>query len=447
MSFDLIVIGAGPAGYIAAERAGQAGKSVLLIEREEHLGGVCLNWGCIPTKTLLACSKAYYTATHGEAFGLAVDGARFQLDRAQERKRAVRDKLRAGVRALMKRFKVTVVRGAARILERGTVAVGDEEYHGRDILVCTGSRPATPPIPGVDQPHVYDSTGILGLETLPASLAIVGGGVIGVEFACFFAQVGVPVTVIEMCDEIVPGIDPDCAAALRKELAGKGVTFHLGATVTEIGTGDIRFTGADGAAHESDAAVVLVCTGRQANVEDLGLAACGVDHDRRGIRIDDRCRSNVPGIWACGDVTGTVMLAHVASRQAEVAVNTICGRTDHMRYRAVPGVVYTSPELAGAGLTEAQAAEHGIPVRTGTMPMQANGRFLAENEGRGLCKVVIHAETRQLLGVHLLGAAAGEIIHAACAMIEQEVRVDELREFVLPHPTAGEIVRDIAFTL
>ncbi|MDA3961338.1 MAG: dihydrolipoyl dehydrogenase [Planctomycetota bacterium] len=447
MNYDVIVIGAGPAGYIAAERAGQAGKKALLIEREEHLGGVCLNWGCIPTKTLLACSKAYYTATHGATFGVEIEKASFRLELAQTRKASVQDQLRAGIRALMKKYKVDVVQGEARIVARGQVAVGDEVYQGDNILVCSGSRPAAPPIPGADQAHVLDSTGILGLEKLPDSLAIIGGGVIGVEFACFFAQVGVPVTVIEMMDEIVPGIDIDCAKTLRQELTKKGITFELGAKVTGIGQGDISFTDKKGAEKTAAASTVLVCTGRVANVEGLGLAELGVDHDRRGIKIDTTCKTNVPGIWACGDVTGTVMLAHVASRQAEVAINTICGLSDHMRYRAIPGVVYTSPEIAGAGITEAQAKERDIPVKTAKLPLQINGRFLAEYEGRGLCKVVVHAETRQLLGVHIVGASASEIIHAACVMIESETRVDELKEFVLPHPTAGEIMRDAVFTI
>ena len=447
MDFDVIVIGAGPAGYIAAERVGQAGRTALLIEREEHLGGVCLNWGCIPTKTLLASAKVYYQATHGEAYGVHVEQASFQLEKAMARKSQVQNQLRQGIRGLMKKYGVEVVQGEAKIVAKDAVVVGDTTYRASNILVCTGSRPARPPIPGIDLPHVVDSNGFLELTELPARLVVIGGGVIGVEFACFAASVGVDVQVIEMAPEITPGIDTDVAKTLRQELSKKGVNFSLGARVSEITADGVRYVDAKGEQAQAAADCVLVCTGRVPNTEHLGLEACGVAVERGGIVIDSQCRTNVPGIYAAGDCTGKVMLAHVGSRQAEVAVNTMLGRRDTMRYQAIPAVIYTSPEVAAVGMTEAEAKRLGIPVDSAKMPLQANGRFLAEFEGRGLCKVVVHRDTRQVLGVHLIGASCSEIIHGAATMVETETRVQELAEIIFPHPTVSEVVRDTVFQL
>jgi len=446
-SFDLIVIGGGPAGYVAAERAGAHGKKVLLIEREAHLGGVCLNWGCIPTKTLLNSAKVFYQATHSRELGIVVEGATFDLTAAQKRKQQVQDGLRNGIRGLMKKYKVTVVAGEARLVGRGQVAVGDVQYMGTDILIATGSRPAKPPIPGADQKHVVDSTGILGLTALPKQLVIVGGGVIGVEFACIFASVGVSVTVIELLPEITPGIDLAAAKLLRNELTAKGVQFHLGHKVARIDADAVVHVDAADKEQRSAADLVLVCVGRTPNTQGLGLEAAGVDTQRGSIVTDDRCRTNVPGIWAAGDCTSKLMLAHVASRQAEVAVDAICGGHDRMRWRAIPSVIYTSPEVACVGLNLAQAEKEGIPAQQASWPLAANGRFLAEGSSKGLCLAVFHKQTRQLLGVTLVGGSCSEMIGGFAAAIEAELRVDELTQTVFPHPTVSEAVRDAAWTL
>lgn len=444
--FDIIIIGAGPGGYVTAERAGAAGKKVCLIEREEHLGGVCLNWGCVPTKTLLASSKAYYSATHSEAFGVTAEGVKFHLDKAQARKKQVQDGLRAGIKGLMRKFKVEVIRGSATLTAKDTVQVGDRRITATDIIIATGSRPAKPPIPGADLPHVVDSSGILEVATLPKQLAIVGGGVIGLEFACFFAQVGVKVHVIEFLPEIAPSVDAEVAKTLRGELEAKGVVFHLGHKVEKI-TADAVI--AKGAAEPVSipADQVLVCTGRSPNTEGLGLDKLGVELRRGAIAVDDLCRTNVPGIWAIGDVNAKFMLAHVASRQGEVVVNTICGQQDRMRYKAIPAVIYTSPEVAGVGITEAQAKADAIPVEVVKWPFAANGRFLAEYGGKGFLKAILHKDTHALLGVHAIGGAVSEMSFGWAAMIEAEFTVKELKELVFPHPTVNEALRDAVFTL
>lgn len=446
MTHDIIIIGAGPGGYIAAERAGHHGLKVLLIEKNK-LGGVCLNEGCIPSKTLLNSAKIFHYAQHGSAYGVKAEGVTFDFAAVQQRKTKVMDTLRGGIEGLMKKFKVEVIRGDARLLPGGKVSVGDQVYEGKNILIATGSSPAKPPIPGIDLPGVVNSTGILNLEKLPRNLVVIGGGVIGCEFACFFGSVGVPVTVIEMLPEICPPIDPAIAKVLRTELEKKNVTFHTGATVKEITDTHVVFT-KDGKDEKIERDIVLVSTGRSPNVAGLGFEEAGLDFDRRGIKIDDRCRTNLPGVWAIGDVTGKTWLAHSASRMGEVVVNNILGHRDVMRYHAIPGVVYTNPEVAAVGLSEDSAKKQGIPVKVGKMPMTANGRYLAEHDGeRGQVKVLLHAETGVLLGVHMIGAACSEMIFGAAAMIEMEFRAKEIKELVFPHPAVSEVIRDTIFSM
>ncbi len=448
MSYDLIVIGAGPGGYVSAERAGHMGKKVLLIEKK-FLGGVCLNWGCIPTKTLLASAKAYYSATHSEAFGVTVDNAIFNLEQAQNRKGGIIEGMRKGIAGIMKKAKVDVVTGDAVLLPNKTVQVttesGVEEYSASNILIATGSSPARPPIPGADQAHVLDSTGILNIDTLPKQLAVIGGGVIGIEFACFFGSLGIPVTVIEMLPAICPGIDADNVKILQAELAKKNVTVHVNARVTGISERSVSFNKND-ADEMVDADCVLLATGRTPNIESLQKA--GLDITRSGVTIDEHCRTNLPDVYACGDVTGKIMLAHVASRQGEVAVNTMFGKDDHMRYNAIPGVIYTSPEVAGIGATEEQAQEQGLNFKAVKLPMGVSGRYQAENDKvRGQVKVIVNLDNNTILGVHMVGNLASEIIHSAAFMIETEMRVDDIKEMVFPHPTVCEVIRDALFLL
>jgi len=355
MKYDFAVIGAGPAGYVAAKKAAGAGLKTLLVEKKK-LGGVCLNEGCVPSKTLLQAAKTYHHAKHGSVFGVSVDGLSFDFPKAHAHKNGVMDKMRDGIAGLMKKYKVDVVEGEAVLQQKRKIVINGEEHEADNILICTGSSPAVPPIPGIDQDHVVDSTGILNRESLPKRLIVVGGGVIGCEFACMYASVDVPVTVLEAMPEICPNLDAEIAATLRTELEKKGVEFQLGSKVEEIGKSTVTYNDGSGS-KEIEGDLVLVATGRRPNVSDLGFEDIGLEFSPRGIKVDDKGATNLPGVWAAGDVTGRAWLAHAASRMAEVVVNNITGRTDRMRYDAMPAVVYTSPEVAVVGLTKEEAEE------------------------------------------------------------------------------------------
>ncbi|WP_455382686.1 dihydrolipoyl dehydrogenase [Salinispira pacifica] len=452
--FDLIIIGAGPGGYIAAERAGSLGKRVLLIEKEE-IGGVCLNRGCIPTKTLLAASKLYTHAREGSRFGVTAEGVRFDLAAAMAHKRKTVETLRRGIASKMKRFGVTVRKGEARYLgaDGGSrVQVGEEVFVAPRVIVATGSSPALPPIAGLkeafDRNIVVTSTELLEIEKLPRTLVIIGGGYIGMEFASFFGALGTEVTVVEMMDEIVPIMDRSFASTLRKSV--KGVRYELGARVERIENGTVHFNrGGEQGSVGGD--LVLVSVGRRPNVDGLGLREAGIDIDRVGIRVDEYLRTNLPGVYAIGDVTGKSLLAHSASRMGEVAVRhmfldergTGGRRTGPMSYHAIPWVVFTSPEVAGCGMTEEQAGAEKRQIEVATLPMAASGRYLAEHPGeRGSCKVIVDAESRVVLGVHMIGSGSSELIFGAAVMIESELRVQDVRDIVFPHPTVSEVLRD-----
>ena len=384
---------------------------------------------------------------HSEAYGVRATGVEFDLTKVMARKTQVMDTLRNGIAGLMRKSKIEVVLGTAKLQAERKVEINGQIYQAKNILISTGSSPAKPPIPGCDLPGVLDSTGILNLEKLPKSVVIIGGGVIGCEFACFFGSVGVPVTVIEMLPEICPQMDKDLTKNLRGELSKKNVTFHTGAKVLEITADTVRFE-KEGKPESVARDIVLVSTGRMPNVKGLGLEELRLDFDQRGIRVDDRCATNVPGIWAAGDCTGKAWLAHTATRMGEVAVNNMSGRPDRYRSNAIPGVVYTVPEIATVGLGEDEAKKAGIPVKVGKMPMSASGRYLAEHaEERGQVKVILHAETGVLLGVHMIGGACSEMIWGAAALIEAEFRAKEIEEIVFPHPTVSELIRDTIFTI
>ncbi len=442
--YDIIVVGAGPGGYIAAERAGAQGKSVLLVEKA-HLGGVCTNEGCIPTKSLLNAAKQYVHGLEADKFGVHFENARFELSEAMAWKQDVIETLRKGIAYLMKKNKVDVVMGAAEFLDRQTVRVNGQTYQGHNLIIATGSSAAVPPIPGVkDNPAVLTNREILEIEQLPKRIIIIGGGYIGMEFACFFSSVGVDVQVIEMMPEIVPMMDAEFAVLLRKSIPGIG--YHLGAKVESINGNQVTFS-KDGKSNTLQADLILMSVGRRPNVE--GLEKLGLDIRRTGIKVNEQMQTNLPNVYAIGDVNGESMLAHSASRMAEVAVNTICGKPDRMRYQAVPWVVYTMPEVAGCGLTEQDAKVRGLRVKTTTMQMRANGRFLAEygKQSPGLCKVVVDADTNIVKGIHLLGATSSEIIYGAAVILETELRVQDIQDIIFPHPTVSEIIRDTMWEL
>jgi dihydrolipoamide dehydrogenase len=443
MMYDLIVVGAGPAGYIAAERAGAVGKTVLLIEKS-HLGGVCTNEGCIPTKSLLNAAKQYVHGLEAGQFGVHFESARFDLAEAMVWKQNVIETLRKGITYLMKKNNVEVINGEAEFLDRQTIQVNGQTYQGQHLIIATGSSAAIPPIPGSDSPHVVTNREILQITKLPKKLVIIGGGYIGMEFASFFSNVGVDVDVVEMMPEIVPMMDVDFAKILRKSM--RNVTFHLGAKVETIDNDRVTFV-VNEKSESLQADLILMSVGRCPNVQ--GLEHLGLDIHPQGIRVNETMQTNLPNVYAVGDVNGESLLAHSASRMAEVAVNVICGNKDRMRYHAIPWVVYTLPEVAGCGLTEQEARKQGIAVKTATMQMRANGRFLAEygKQSPGLCKVVVDAETDVLKGVHLLGAVSSEMIYGVAAMIEAELRVQDIQEIIFPHPTVSEIIKDTLWEL
>ncbi|VGO23027.1 dihydrolipoyl dehydrogenase [Pontiella sulfatireligans] len=443
--YDVIIIGAGPGGYEMAERAAHKGQKVLLIEKK-YLGGVCLNWGCIPTKTLLNSAKHYVHAKEAPEFGVTTGEVKFDLSVAMAWKEDVIKTLRGGIAGMMKKNKVEVLFGEAKLLGSRKVEVAGTVYEADNVVIATGGSPFVPPIPGADQPHVMTSKEILSVETMPKSLVVIGGGVIGVEFASFFSSLGVKVDVIEMLDEIIPFMDNGQAVAFRKALKGK-VDFNLGCRVTAIDGHDVKYTTKAGEEKSINADIVLMSVGRAPNLSGMGLEEAGLDFDRRGIKTDDQQRTNLPNVFAIGDVTGKSQLAHSATRMGEVALNTILGKKDRFRTNAIPWAVYSMPEIAGCGMTEDQAKEAGHNVETASLPLIMSGRFLAENgkKGAGSVKVVVDADTKALLGVHMFGGLCSEMIWGAAAMIEAELRVQDIQEIVFPHPTVGEVIRSTMF--
>ncbi len=446
--FDIAIIGGGPAGYVAAERAGAKGLGVVIFDKRA-LGGVCLNEGCIPTKTLLNSAKILESAREAGKYGVRAENIVADFGQIMKRKDKVVRKLVAGVEAKMKHVKAEVVRAEAVIKEkRGdtiTVSAGGEDYQAASLLVCTGSEAAVPPIPGLDPAMVVTNREILQLKELPASLVIIGGGVIGTEFADFFNAMGTKVTVIEMLPEILTGVDEDIAAFVRKEFTQRGIDYHLNAKVTSLKGKEVFFEKA-GQTFSVTGDQVLLSVGRRANVKGIGLENIGVEFTPKGIKVDQHCRTNIPNVYAAGDITGFSLLAHTASREGEVAVNHITGRKDTMRYDAIPGVVYTHPEIAGVGLTEVAAKAKGIDVEIRRLPMAYAGRFIAENEGKdGFCKVIAGKKYGEILGVHMVGGACSEMIWGACALIEAQLRVKDVQEIVFPHPTVSEIIKETIF--
>jgi len=460
MKYFLAIIGGGPAGYTAAEKASKAGKDVILFE-QNAVGGTCLNVGCIPTKSLLYGAKQYYNATHAAKYGVTAENVTFDFAAMQKRKTIVVRKLVAGIKQRLNNEHCTLVSGAAKVLDSirqvWRIECNGETYEAENLLICTGSTNFVPPIPGIkDNPAIWDSTDALAATALPESIIIVGGGVIGMEFATLYHELGVPVTVIEAMPTILPNLDQDVVSVLLDKYRKAGINILTGTKVEKI-EGNEVFVQSPITNNQSpiSAERILVSVGRRANLQGLE-ALNDLELNRGAIVIDEFCKTNLPNVYACGDVTGKIMLAHVASRQAEVAVDHLLSTANSqlstsfnsqlstLNYNAIPSVVYTNPEIASVGITEAQAAELNITPEVRQLPMTFSGRFMAENEGEtGLCKMVIDSKTQMVLGVHMIGNPCSEFIAAASFAVRNGYTVPEFQQVVFPHPTVSEILHEI----
>ena len=444
MEYFLAIIGGGPAGYTAAEKASKAGKDVVLFE-QNAVGGTCLNVGCIPTKSLLYGAKQYYNATHAQKYGVTAENVTFDFAAMQKRKTIVVRKLVAGIKQRLNNEHCTLVSGAAQVLSRTdefvTIQCGEQTYEAENLLICTGSTNFVPPIPGIkDNPAVWDSTDALAAAELPKSIVIVGGGVIGMEFATLYHELGVPVTVIEAMPTILPNLDQEVVAVLLDKYRKAGINIL---TSTKVEAIEGQRLMANGQWLESDK--ILVSVGRRANLSGLE-ALNDLELNRGAIVIDEFCKTNLPNVFAAGDVTGKIMLAHVAARQAEVCIGRLLKQIPLQRiaYNAIPSVVYTNPEIASVGITEQQATELNITPEVRKLPMTFSGRFMAENEGEtGLCKMVIDSKTQMVLGVHMIGNPCSEFISAASFAVRNGYTVPEFQQVVFPHPTVSEILHEI----
>lgn len=446
IKYQVAIIGGGPAGYTAAEVAGKAGLSVVLFEKNS-LGGVCLNEGCIPTKTLLYSAKIYDYGRHASKYGVNVSESSFDLPKIISRKAKVVRKLVLGIKAKLMAQQVTIISGEAYIVDKNTIRCADETYQCEHLIICTGSQTVIPPIQGIEKVEYWTHRDALDNKELPHSLAIVGGGVIGMEFASFFSSLGVQVTVVEMMNEILNGIDRELAAALRAEYAKRGVKFLLGAKVTGLSQDEegihVCYQNADGAGSVC-ADKLLMSVGRRPVTEGFGLENLNLErNERKNICVDAHLRTSVPGVYVCGDLNGVSLLAHTAVREAEIAVKDILGESEEMSYQAIPGVVYTNPEVASVGKTEENLQSEGIAYRVVKLPMAYSGRFVAENEGtNGILKVLVD-DADTVLGVHILGNPASELIVLGGMMVEEHRKLAYFKRFVFPHPTVSEIFREL----
>lgn len=445
MKYDVAIIGGGPAGYTAAEKAAKGGLSTVLFEKNA-LGGVCLNEGCVPTKTLLYSAKTYDQIKHASKYAVSAENPSFDYPKIIARKNKVVKKLTAGIRMKMKESGVEVITGEAMIqgkTDEGNILIqcAEQVYEAKNLLVCTGSESVIPPIPGVNETEYWTSREALQSKELPASLIIIGGGVIGMEFASFFNSMGTEVQVVEMLDKILGPMDKELSDMLQAEYTKRGVKFYLGHKVTGIHGQEVTVE-KDGESFTLHGEKVLLSVGRRPVTKGFGLETLALEPFRNGIKVNEYMQTSLPNVYACGDITAFSLLAHTAVSEAEVAIDHILGKARAMSYKAIPGVVYTNPEIAGVGKTEEELQTSGTPYQVKKIPMAFSGRFVAENEmGNGVCKLIL-AEDGTLIGAHLLGNPASELIVIAGIAIEKGMKAEELTSFVFPHPTVGEILKE-----
>ncbi len=473
--YDVAILGGGPGGYLAAERLAEAHLRVALIEKGD-IGGTCLNIGCIPTKTLLNSAKLYTHAKESSPFGIETEGVRVNWQRTLEWKNEVVTRLRRSLELTLKKAGVEIVRGSGMLTGAKTIEVRPEtksqealsesagtasadlaptgplQLEADQIIIATGSSPILPPIPGtVGNPAIKDSTGLLSLSEIPQKLCIIGGGVIGVEFASLFSALGSRVTVIEMMDEIVPAMDPQMAMMLRNAL--KQVTFLRSTKVTAVNGNKVEYQTKTGEQGSVEADIVLMSVGRKANIEGWGAPEAGLEIKNRSIATDEHMCTNLPGVWAIGDVTGKSQLAHAAYRMAEVAVADILARRTGQHGpqifvpETVPWALYSMPEAAGVGYTESEAKAKGYEIEVIRSPYGVSGRFIAENgfSAPGSIKIIMEKDSQRLLGIHLLGPYASEHIWGLALALERRLPLSALQNMVFPHPTVSEVIREAAW--
>ncbi|MCL5110026.1 MAG: dihydrolipoyl dehydrogenase [Chloroflexi bacterium] len=449
--YNIAIVGSGPGGYVAAIRACQLGAKVAIIEKD-RIGGTCLNIGCIPTKALVTSAEVLETARQAKTFGVEVGEVGFNFAAIMERKQKVVNQMVSGVAQLLKANKVDIVEGTAKFATPNSLIVesgsGKREVQADNIIVATGSVSARPPLPGLDLPGVITSTEAIALEKVPERLVIIGGGYIGMEMACLYQSLGSKITIVEMLPSILTNTDEEIARRFHQLMRQRGVEINVNSPVKEIRQGEngqlsVVYTTGDGEkAVAGDK--VLVATGRVPYTEGLGLEQLGVSMNRRAVVANERMQTNVPGVWAIGDATGQIMLAHVAMYQGEVAVENILGHSRKADYRAVPGVIFTMPEIGSVGLTETQTKEQGIDVQVSKFPFTANGRATTLNETAGLVKMVCERSTGSILGVHIMGPRATDLIAEAVLAIQMEALAEDLVLTIHGHPTLPEALHEAA---
>ena len=455
-SFDVIVIGAGPGGYVAAIRASQLGLKVAIVERE-HLGGICLNWGCIPTKALLRSAEVFHQMQHAKDYGLAADNITADLDAIVKRSRGVAKQLNQGVTHLMKKNKITVHMGEGTLTGPGTLEVkgekGSETLTAKHIIVATGARARDLPFAPADGKRVWTYRHAMTPPEMPTKLLVIGSGAIGIEFASFYNDIGADVTVVEMMDRIVPVEDADVSAFLEKALTKQGITIKTGAALEELKVGakgvSAKIKGKDGKVEASEYSHVIVAVGIQPNTENIGLEKLGAKLDRGFIQIDDFGRTGVKGLWAIGDCVPGPWLAHKASHEGVTAAEAIAqelGNKDvhphGLDRRNIPGCTYCHPQIASVGLTEAKAKEAGYELKVGNFPFIGNGKAIALGEAEGFIKTVFDAKTGELFGAHMIGAEVTELIQGYVVGKQLETTEAELMQTVFAHPTLSEMMHE-----
>lgn len=452
MTYDIAVIGGGPAGYNAAEYAAHKGKKVVLFEKGDHLGGVCLNEGCIPTKAMLHSAHLLEKIQTADKYGIKVDGAvEADYSKIMSRKKKIVRKLVAGVKQKLTKAGVEMVDGLAsldgEVDGKVRIRCNGEEYLASDVLLATGSEPAIPPIEGIEETEYWTSTEALSAPELPESILIIGGGVIGMEFAGFYAAMGVEVTVVEMIPKILGYMDSEVSSLLQTECEKMGVKFFLQTKVVSIHTGAVTIETYEGHREVLHGERILLSTGRRPITDGLGLETLNIEMNRRAIKVDSHMRTSHPHVYAAGDCVGGIMLAHVGYYEGEVAIrNIVDGAKEEVRYDAIPSVIYTSPEFASVGASEDELEKAGADYKAFKIPMTFAGRFIVENErATGLFKILYDTKTTKILGVQIYGDPASEIIALGGMAITEGMTLDELRKQIFPHPTVAEIFHEAAY--